>query len=140
MTKTDQQILALLQDNARLSITEIAQALHISRTTVQKRLAVLENEGTITGYTLKLKPNFDANTIRAWMSIAVEGSKMKAVILALRRELAVAQLHSTNGKWDLAVELKAESLEAFDQALGRIRLINGISSTETSLLLSTYKH
>ena len=140
MTKTDQQILALLQDNARLSITEIAQALHISRATVQKRLSLLEKEGTITGYTLKLKPHFDANTIRAWMSIAVEGSKMKAVILALRRELAVTQLHSTNGKWDLAVELNAESLEAFDQALGRIRLINGISSTETSLLLSTYKH
>ena len=41
--------------------------------------------------------------------------------------------------WDIVVELGVESLEAFDQALQRIRLIKGISSSETSLLLSTHK-
>ena len=44
-----------------------------------------------------------------------------------------------NGRWDLIAELRAESLEAFDRALGNIRLIDGIASTETSLLLSTHK-
>ena len=40
---------------------------------------------------------------------------------------------------DIVAELRAESLEAFDRVLARIRLVEGISSTETSLLLSTHK-
>ena len=48
-------------------------------------------------------------------------------------------LHSTNGRWDIVAELRADSLAAFDQALGRIRQLEGIASTETSLLLSTFK-
>jgi DNA-binding Lrp family transcriptional regulator len=51
----------------------------------------------------------------------------------------VGALYSTNGRWDIVAELRSDSLEAFDRVLGRIRLIDGISSTETSLLLSTHK-
>jgi DNA-binding Lrp family transcriptional regulator len=62
-----------------------------------------------------------------------------AVIRALRGEPAVTALYSTNGRWDIVAELQSDSLEGFDRVLGRIRLIEGISQTETSLLLSTYK-
>jgi DNA-binding Lrp family transcriptional regulator len=58
---------------------------------------------------------------------------------ALRGHPNVTGLHSTNGRWDLIAELRADTLEAFDRALGNIRLIDGIASTETSLLLSTHK-
>jgi DNA-binding Lrp family transcriptional regulator len=61
------------------------------------------------------------------------------VIKALRGDPAVAALHSTNGRWDIVAELRADSLERFDRVLARIRLIEGISQTETSLLLSTFK-
>ena len=43
------------------------------------------------------------------------------------------------GRWDIVVELRADSLEAFDRVLARIRLVEGISQSETSLLLSTFK-
>ena len=52
---------------------------------------------------------------------------------------ALGALHSTNGRWDIVAELRADSLSSFDQVLGRIRQLEGISSTETSLLLSTFK-
>jgi DNA-binding Lrp family transcriptional regulator len=51
----------------------------------------------------------------------------------------VTALYSTNGRWDIVAELRADSLESFDRVLARIRLIEGISQTETSLLLSTFK-
>jgi DNA-binding Lrp family transcriptional regulator len=51
----------------------------------------------------------------------------------------VGALHSTNGRWDIVAELRADSLASFDQVLGRIRQLDGIASTETSLLLSTFK-
>ena len=51
----------------------------------------------------------------------------------------VRTLHTTNGRWDIVAELRADSLEAFDKVLGRIRQVEGVATTETSLLLSTHK-
>ncbi|WP_211705243.1 Lrp/AsnC ligand binding domain-containing protein, partial [Paraburkholderia domus] len=51
----------------------------------------------------------------------------------------VATIHSTNGRWDMIAELRADTLESFDRVLGAIRLIDGIANTETSILLSTHK-
>ncbi|CAI0942660.1 Lrp/AsnC family transcriptional regulator [Serratia ficaria] len=139
MNLTDQQLLALLRDNARLSITALASRMKISRATVQKRIGVLEQEGVITGYTVKVKPGVEQNRIRAWMSVAVEGTRALAIVQQLRGDPAVYTLHSTNGKWDLLVELRSDSLENFDRILGRLRRIEGIHNTETSILLSTHK-
>ncbi len=139
MSDTDRQLIALLRDNARMSVTELAQRLRVSRATVQNRIDKLEQSGVIIGYTVRLKPEAEAHRIRAWMGIAVEGNRTPAVLQALRGEPHVYALHSTNGRWDIVTELRADSLEQFDRVLGRIRLIPGIAATETSLLLSTHK-
>ncbi|MDM1248767.1 Lrp/AsnC family transcriptional regulator [Acinetobacter sichuanensis] len=139
MNETDSKILGLLRENARISITEIAERIRNSRATVQKRIEYMETTGIITGYTVRIKPNVERNQIQAWMNIMVEGNKAQAVIAELRIDPAVQQLHTTNGKWDLLVEIHSDSLQNFDVILGRIRKISGIYNTETSLLLSTYK-
>lgn len=99
----------------------------------------MESTGVITGYTVRFRPNAEKNIIRAWMNIMVEGTRAQAVIRELRLESAVERLHTTNGKWDILVELQSDSLENFDKALERIRNISGIYNSETSILLSTYK-
>ena len=139
MNETDNQILGLLRDNARISSTDLASKVRVSRATVQKRIEHMEASGIITGYTVRIKPSAEKNTIRAWMNIMVEGTKTSAVVKELRIDPAVHTLHTTNGKWDLLVELKTDSLESFDKTLERIRTISGIYNTETSILLSTYK-
>jgi DNA-binding Lrp family transcriptional regulator len=135
----DRQLIALLRGNARASVASLAKALRVARGTVQNRMARLEADGTIVGYTVRLKPDVEQHRIRALMTVAVEGNQVDAVIKALRGDPAVAALHSTNGRWDIVAELRAESLEAFDRVLARIRLLEGISQSETSLLLSTFK-
>lgn len=139
MDDTDRQLIALLRDDARTSVASLAKKLRVARGTVQNRLARLETEGTIVGYTVRLRPQVDEQGIRALMTVAVEGNRSEAVLRALRGDPAVAALHSTNGRWDYVVELRADTLEAFDRVLGRIRLLEGISNTETSILLSTHK-
>jgi DNA-binding Lrp family transcriptional regulator len=139
MDNVDHRLLALLRENARASIASLAKALGVARGTVQNRIARLERDGTIVGYSVRLKPQVEEHSIRALMTIAVQGNRIEAVIAALRGDPAVGALHSTNGRWDIVAELRAESLAAFDQVLGRIRQLDGIASTETSLLLSTFK-
>jgi DNA-binding Lrp family transcriptional regulator len=136
---TDRELIGLLRNDARASVASLAKALGVSRGTVQNRMARLAASGTIVGYTVRLKPDVEEQRIHAFMTVAVEGNQVDAVIKALRGEPAVTSLYSTNGRWDIVAELRADSLEGFDRVLGRIRLIEGISPTETSLLLSTFK-
>jgi hypothetical protein len=73
------------------------------------------------------------------MSIAVDGNQTRAVIASLLGEPGVATLHDTNGRWDLLAELRAETLQDLASVLERIRLIKGISNTETSIHLETFR-
>ena len=139
MDDTDRQLLSLLRDNARASVASLAKVLRVSRGTVQNRLSRLESDGTITGYTVRLKPQAEGHRIRAFMTVAVQGNRIDTLLVALRGDPAVSGLHTTNGRWDIVAELQADSLEAFDRVLGRIRLLDGVANTETSLLLSTSK-
>jgi len=136
---TDRELLALLRQDARMPVATLAAKLKVARGTVQNRMKRLERDGVIVGYTVRVKPQAEAHRIRALMTIVVEGNRGTEVLHALRGHPNVTGLHSTNGRWDLIAELRADTLEAFDRALGSIRLIDGIASTETSLLLSTHK-
>jgi DNA-binding Lrp family transcriptional regulator len=139
MDDTDRRLIALLRDNARLPVATLAQLLKVSRGTVQNRIDRLVAGGVIGGFTLRLKPEAEPQRVRAITMVAVDGEHATAVIKALRGIPEVQALHTTNGRWDIVAELGMDSLEAFDQALQRIRLIKGIANSETSLLLSTHK-
>ena len=139
MDDTDRQLIALLRDNARMPVVALAKKLRVARATVQNRIARLEAEGTIVGYTVRLRPEAEAHRIRAIMSISIDGHHGDAVGRALRGHPNVVALHTTNGRWDFMAELRADTLEAFDKVLNAIRRISGIATTETSILLSTHK-
>ena len=139
MDEMDRQLIALLRANARATVASLAKSLHVARGTVQNRIAKLERDGTIVGYTVRLRSQLDEQGITALMTIAVEGTRADAVLRTLRGDPAVQTLHTTNGRWDIIAELRADTLEAFDRVLSRIRTVDGIANTETSLLLSTHK-
>src|SRR5262245_33009100 len=122
-----------------MSVAALAKKLRVARGTIQNRMAKLEADGTIVGYTVRLKTQVEEHRIRALMTIVVEGNHAEGVLRALRGDPNVSELHTTNGRWDLVAELRAETLEEFDRVLRRIRQFDGIASTETSLLLSTHK-
>ena len=136
---TDREILSILRADARTPVATLAHKLRVSRGTVQNRLRKMEEGGVIVGYTVRLRPDAQPNDIRAWMSIAVEGNTTRAVIASLLGEPGVATLHDTNGRWDLLAELRAANLSELSKVLERIRLVKGISSTETSIHLETYR-
>jgi DNA-binding Lrp family transcriptional regulator len=135
----DQRLIALLRQNARMTVAVLATKLAVSRGTVVNRMRKLEDGGVIVGYTAKLKPETQRDDIRAWMGVRVEGNQTRAVINHLLGEPGVAALHDTNGRWDLLAELSAASMADLSQVLERIRLIKGIGSTETNIHLQSYR-
>ncbi|MDP3821894.1 MAG: Lrp/AsnC family transcriptional regulator [Burkholderiales bacterium] len=139
MDHIDQQLIALLRKDARVSVATLAHKLGVSRGTVSNRIRKLEDGHVIVGYTVQLRPDAQPNDISAWMGVQVEGNQTRQVIAALLGEPGVAALHDTNGRWDLLAELRAHSMADLSQVLERIRLLKGISSTETSIHLATYR-
>lgn len=138
MDDLDHRLIAQLRHDARASVADLAKRLKVSRGTVSNRLTRLEHEGIITGYTVRLRPDSAPDDIRAWASIAVEGNQ-HAVIRALLGEPGVAELHDTNGRWDLLASLQVASLTELSSVLERIRGIPGITATETSVHLKSLR-
>ena len=139
MDHIDQQLISLLRKDARASVATLAHKLGVSRGTVTNRIRKLEDAHVIVGYTVQLRPDAQPSDISAWMAVQVEGNQTRHVIAALLGEPGVAALHDTNGRWDLLAELRAHSMADLSQVLERIRLLKGISSTETSIHLATYR-
>ena len=139
MDDLDHRLLAIMRNDARRSIASLASELDASRATIRTRLDKLVRSGVIGGFTIVVRDPSHRNHVRAITLIAVEGKGVEKVMRRMHGFPEVRRLHSTNGRWDMVAELVTDTLEAFDGLLHRIRAIDGITSTETSILLSSSK-
>ncbi|HQT47533.1 MAG TPA: Lrp/AsnC family transcriptional regulator [Acidocella sp.] len=137
MDDLDNKLTSRLRHNGRASISDLAGDLGVSRATVRARMERLEKSGTILGYTVILKSDAIELPVRGIMMIAIEGYTTDRVIRSLSGFPEISAIHTTNGRWDLVVELGTATLSDFDAVLRRIRLIQGVSNSETNLLLAT---
>ncbi len=135
LDELDHALITALRADGRAPVAELARELGVTRATVTKRIARLEERGIILGFTVRLAQDADPHAIRAICHLAIEGRTMRAAITALRGLPAVTALHATNGEWDLIAELTVTDLADIDRALGRIREIEGVHRSETNLLL-----
>jgi DNA-binding Lrp family transcriptional regulator len=133
----DRRLIAELRTNGREPVASLAKTLGVTRATVNNRLARLVASGTVLGFTVRIREEAETDVIRAITLIEVEGRSTDEVIRKLRGFPEVQALHSTNGGWDLVAELRASTLTEFDRLLGRIRSIEGVVNSETSILLSS---
>jgi DNA-binding Lrp family transcriptional regulator len=133
----DRQIIAHLRVDGRASLSKLSDALGVARGTVQNRLDRLMETGTLLGFTVRVREDYDAQTVHAVMMIEVVGKSTTQVIRKLRGISEIYSLHTTNGNWDLVANIRAANLSDFDRILREIRMIDGVSNSETSLLLSS---
>lgn len=135
----DRQLVGVLRHDARASLSQLAAVLGWSRATVRARLSRLQERGEILGFSVVLKTDQMRDVVRGLMMIAIEGRGTDRIIRRLNAMPEMRQVYSTNGRWDVIVEIGADKLETFDQVLFRVRRLEGITASETSLLLSTRK-
>lgn len=137
MDQTDLALIAELRRDARSSISDLALRLQVSRATVRLRIERLERSGEILGYSVVTRGQQPEMPVRALMMIGIEGKGGERIMARLAGLPAVKAVHSTNGRWDLIVELATGTLPELDALIYRIREIDGITTSETNLLLAT---
>jgi DNA-binding Lrp family transcriptional regulator len=134
---TDRCLLALLRDNARLSAADLARKLKLARTTVQSRLARLERERVIVGYTVVTPDEAEAALVRAHVLITAAPKQGAAIESALRRLPELRTLLSVSGPFDLIAVLAADSIGTLDALIDRIGALDGVERTTSAIVLST---
>ena len=109
----------------------------MSRTTVQDRLKRLEEAGVIAGYGVRLGQAGRTPGIQAHVALSIEPRKTHDVVRALNRLPQVETLYTVSGKYDLIAIVRAQSTEIIDRLLDDIGLVEGVTDTESSIILST---
>lgn len=137
VTDLDRRLISALRVDGRLPIATLAERLNVSRATVANRIEKLKSDGIIVGFSVRVRNRTKAGEVRAISFIEVIGRTTDHVIKELRGLPEIMALHTTNGGWDLVVELSCTNLSDFDEVLRHIRGINGVINSETSLLLSS---
>ncbi|WP_050604332.1 Lrp/AsnC family transcriptional regulator [Ruegeria sp. 6PALISEP08] len=133
----DRKLISLLRRDGRAPVSKLADVLGVTRATVQSRMDRLLETGALLGFTARVREDYEEDYIRAIMMIEVIGKSTSQVIRALRGMPELFTLHTTNGNWDLVAEVRVARLHDFDRVLREVRMIDGVSNSETSLLLSS---
>lgn len=138
MTKgADDALIALLRQNARAPVAELARKLGVSRTTVQSRLERLERSGVIAGYGVRLSAEHEKGLVRAHILVTVPPKQSVPVAAELSRIAQVRTLHSVSGSFDMIIVVEARSVSELDALIDRIGALDGVERTLSSIILST---
>lgn len=132
----DRQLITLLQANARESTANLARKLGVARTTVVARLARLEQDGAIVGYTAKLGSEAADRGVQAFVGITVQPRAGREVVKKLGGFPELRQLASVSGEFDYMALLRAESTMRLDALLDEIGEIEGVIKTTSSVVLA----
>ena len=132
----DRKLIALLQDNARLSTVHLAKAVGLSRSTVQERVLRLEATGVIAQYTVRLGSGGDP--LRAWLLLRyADGFSCDDVMPLLEAMPQVQACHSVAGETDMLVLLRAETPSMLSDLREAIAGFRGIDDVTTLPVLRT---
>ena len=137
ISTADELLLSLLRENARATTADIARKLGLSRTTVQNRIARLEQQGVIRGYTVRIDDELERNRIHAHILITLRPKQMTAVVKALQAMHEVRVLYSISGDNDLIALAVTATVGEMDVLTDRIGAIDGVERTLSSIILST---
>jgi DNA-binding Lrp family transcriptional regulator len=133
----DERLLTLLRDDARQTIAQLAKELGISRGAIYSRLARLEEEKVVAGYTVRLGNAFAASRIRAHMMIKTLPRFHREVEVALAAMSQVQAIHAISGEYDIIAMLEAEDSAQLNELIDEIGLLDGVERTTTSVILAT---
>lgn len=135
MDTIDRRLISELQINGRASVPQLAELLGVARATAQKRLDRLIADGTIKGFTVKVRDNAHDELIRAFMLIELSANNIKGTIASIKRMPGLAMVSNTNGIWDMIAEVEVATINELNDVISKIRAQEGVTKSETFIIL-----
>jgi len=137
MDDLDQKLLGALAADSSTSTSRLARRFKVARSTVQARIERMETTGVIAGYTVKLGNVALARRIKATVLVNVEPRETAGVVQRLKTLPEIEIVHTTTGRFDLILQVAADTTSALDESLDRIGMISGVKGSESLIHLST---
>jgi DNA-binding Lrp family transcriptional regulator len=132
----DAQLLELLRSNAREPAASLARKLGIARSTLQERIARLEHQGVIKGYTVRLSEEAATKSFRAVVMIEADAKQADRVTAELKKVPEVRSLAAVSGAYDMMAVVETDNAARLDTILDRIGKAAGVARTVSSIILS----
>ena len=129
MDETDAKILNLLRDNARMKNTEIARHVSLTERAVRARIEKLVREGVIKKFTVETSP------------VGVEGIVLidtqvdKTIAVKDKARTMSDSVFECSGDFDVAVRLRADTLDDLNRRVDEFRKLPGVNRTSTLIKL-----
>lgn len=138
---TDRKILAILQDDAKISQAELAKAVGLTAPSVNERIRKLERGGVIRGYVALLDERKLGQDITAFVEIFIEHPKFESGFIEAVGGLdEVLECHHITGEFSLLLKVRVQDMAAFRKLLiEKLNTVRGVRQTRTLIVLATAK-
>lgn len=133
MDQLDRRILALLCENARMPVKDIAQQVALTSPAVSSRIRKMERDGVIARYTVVMNPQ-DKNVINALISVATLPAQRDALTTALQQEPQVQKCFHVTGSHSYIVKVCCPDMAALEHLITQLQ---AFGQTSTQIILST---
>lgn len=134
----DLQILDILQDQGRIPLVKLGEQVGLSSPSVIDRVKKLEDSGIITGYHASVDARRLGKDVTAFIGVSISHPKAIAMFehtVALLDD--VLECHHVTGEHTLLLKIKTNNTSSLERLISTIRSIEGVSRTETMVVLST---
>lgn len=136
---TDLAILDALQQNCKQSLAEIGKRVDLSAPSVVERIKKLEEGGVIRGYEAILDARALGKDVTAFIGVSISHpSAFEPFEKEVERTGDVLECHHVTGQHTLMIKVRTESTETLEGLIDMIRRIEGVTRTETMVVLSTH--
>lgn len=141
MDITDVKILELLQENSRISISEISKKVNMSLSAVSERLKKLESTDIIEKYTVILNPQYLGKELSVLMNLCLEQSRgVDEFNEFIKSEPEILECHYITGEYDVSLKIVTRNTATLEKLMNRIKTYPGIKRSQTNVILSSLKN
>lgn len=139
----DRKILALLQDDGRLSLVKLAERVHLTKTPCAERLRRLMRQGYITGFRAVLDPERLEAGYVSFVQVTLDRTTtdvLEAFNSAVREIPQVEACHMIAGDFDYLLKVRSRDVAHYRQLLGdKLSLLPGVQQTHTFMVMEAVK-
>jgi Lrp/AsnC family leucine-responsive transcriptional regulator len=136
---TDLAILDLLQRNCKQPLAEIGKQVGLTASSVVERIKKLEDAGVVRGYVALLDARALGKDVTAFIGVSISHPRaFEPFEKEIEQAADVLECHHVTGQHTLMLKVKTDSTETLEQLIDQIRRIEGVTRTETMVVLSTH--